>query len=388
MICVSVSYKRTGAELRQQFSFSEDQTKAFLKYLIDKKIISGGVIVSTCNRSELYVTARQDNYGKIGFFYADEGKSLRRIEEAFSEFKDISRSMIRKNCLFYQGIDAVRHLFKVVSGMDSMVLGEDEILHQVKEAYQLSQGIGAVDVEINLLFQGAFNCAKLTKSKTRIKEMPTSVGTLTANYIEDYLPKGRKVLVIGATGQIGSIVAKDLIDKNISVIGTSRRHNKGNEIIESEKITWIDYHKRYDYINDVAVIVSATKSPHYTITLDEYIKSKNSSDDVLIVDLSVPYDIDRDIEDLENVSLLGIDYVKNLAKNNNDIKISEAVKVNEIISECVEDVLKKLYIRNFKSLIGSNEDWFEKMIIYLKETLDSSTFLRVLEKVYVEENGG
>ncbi len=189
MLCISVSYKKTTDKLRQHFSFSADEQKEFLGRLMHDGIISGGVVLSTCNRNELYVTvncnetvnddvtvncnetvnddvttdcnktvnddvttdcnktandnvttnckvnddaANHNEYeaDKIGFWENGEVRSLKQIEEAFSEYKGLSHNEILKNCLFYQGERAVRHLYKVVCGLDSMVIGEDEILHQ------------------------------------------------------------------------------------------------------------------------------------------------------------------------------------------------------------------------------------------------------------------
>ena len=388
MLCISVSYKKTEGELRQRFAFSEEEQKTFLKRLMDAGVIDGGVILSTCNRSELYVTVRNsDDKAVIGFAKSESGRRLKQLEEIFSEYKGLSRSLIRKNCLFYQGKQAVMHLYRVVCGLDSMVLGEDEILHQTKHNYKISQSIGAANGEINIIFQGAFNCAKLSKSETRISETPVSIGTLTANCIEEYLKNQQcdRVMVIGASGQIGSIVAKNLIAKNMSVIGTSRSHHSGEELwscTSHEDLTWIDFSKRYEYINEVSAVVSATKSPHYTITRDEFCKKRDFEKPLLLVDLAVPYDIDRDIEEEKNITLMGIDHFKELSEKNSAIKLSEAEKMSVIVSECVEDVLKRLYIRNFQVHMVEQEDWFSKMIFYLKEALDSDTLLKVLEKIY------
>lgn len=393
MLCMSVSYKRTPVEMRQKFSFSESEQKEFLKLLIQNNIISGGVILSTCNRSELYATVNSSCFKRrdIGFSEMESGKSLKRIEEFFSEYKGLSHNEIRRNCLFYQGKQAVIHLYKVVCGLDSMVIGEDEILHQAKEAYQMSQSINAADGELNILFQGAFNCAKLSKAGTQISETPVSIGTLTANCIAEFVvDKGcsdtdNMVLVIGAGGQIGSIVAKDLIAKGISVVGTTRRHASDNNLWRSEDMHWIDFESRYDYIDRVHAIVSATKSPHYTLTCNEFNRSRIRKCDILLIDLSVPYDIDRDLEASEGIELIGIDHFRELSEKNCAVKLDEAKKMKEIVSECVEEVLKRLYIRNFQQLFPEREDWFSKMIFYLRNSLDSDTLLKVLREIYCQE---
>ena len=408
MLCISVSYKKTTAEIRQRFSFSVEEQKEFLRQLLDHEIISGGVVLSTCNRNELYVTLNdsKEKDSMIGFLEPEGGRSLEQIEEFFAEYKGLSQNEIRKNCFFYQGERAITHLYKVVCGLDSMVIGEDEILHQTKEAYQISQSIGAADGELNILFQGAFNCAKRSKSVTQIAVTPVSIGTLTANYVEEFIKKqivaedeqdkescedkvcrddSGRVMVIGASGQIGSIVAKDLIDKGITVIGTSRSHISSGNLWQSDDMTWIDFAKRYDYLNDVFVVVSATKSPHYTLTRDEFREAGKEGHPLLLVDLAVPYDIDRDIEKENGVKLIGIDHFKELSEKNNALKYSEAEKMKRIVSECVEDVLKRLYIRDFQARMPEQEAWFSKMIFYLKDLLDSATLRKVLCEINRQE---
>ena len=197
MFCISVSFKKTPLPVRQRFAFSKEEQEHFLFRLMEKQEITGGVVVSTCNRSELYFTGTKEN--------VDE------VENQLSLVKTIEKEQIKKYGLYYQGKKAVQHLFRVVCGLDSMVLGEDEILHQVKEAYLFAKSNGYTNGELNIIFQSAFNCAKLSKNKTRLSSTPLSVGTLTAKVVEEYLKAetgktNQRVLVIGATGKIADLM--------------------------------------------------------------------------------------------------------------------------------------------------------------------------------------
>lgn len=378
MFCISVSFKKTPIEIRQQFAFSQEEQIAFLSCLLDKQMITGGVIVSTCNRSELYFT------GNIC--------QMEMIENILSAQKQISKEQIKKYCLYYQGQKAVRHLYKVTCGLDSMVLGEDEILRQVKEAYLFADDCGYTNSELNILFQGAFNCAKQAKSETMLSNTPVSIGTLTANTVEEHLKsngnRDMPVLVIGATGKIGSIVAKDLISKGISVIGTRRSHARDIFLQEHKHMQWIDFDKRYEAVTQAAAIVSATSSPHYTLTKEEFLKYRKSTD-YLLIDLAVPYDIDKELGSLQGISLLDIDYFRTLSKENHNIKFGELEKAEQILAECVEEVLKKLYIRDFQEKMAAQheEKWFQKMTFYLRDVLDSEQLLAVLDKICQQETG-
>lgn len=377
MFCISVSFKKTPANVRQRFAFSKEEAKVFLDKLIKEQWITGGVIVSTCNRSECYFTGCR--------------AYLSKIENWFAGYKKIDREWMKQYCLYYSGKRAIQHLYKVTAGLDSMVLGEDEILRQVKEAYLFAKEQGFVNSELNIIFQGAFNCAKQTKSETAISNTPVSIGTLTANMVETYLKEKKlpkKVLVIGATGKIGSIVAKDLISKGISVMGTTRSHiGEGGVMLQGvEGIAWIPFDKRYEAIFGVAVVVSATGSPHYTITKDVFEKNCGKAQEYLMVDLAVPYDIDQDLAQLDGVMLYDIDYFENISSENYNIKLNEIDKAKRILADCVEEVQKKLLIREFqvKQEKAFQEKWFRKMISYLREALDSEQLEMVLTKIVKE----
>lgn len=376
MFCISVSFQKAPLTIRQQFAFSQEEQNCFLADLKEKRKISGGVIVSTCNRSEIYFT----------------GDKVAEVEEALSCFKGIEKENIKKYCLYYQEKKAVQHLFRVTCGLDSMVLGEDEILHQVKEAYLFAVKWGYTNGELNIIFQGALNCAKLSKTTTKLSSTPVSVGTLTANEVEQFLKKKSEdaagsVLVIGATGKIGSIVAKDLTAKGISVIGTSRKRNQTEGLFLQDNMDWLDFEKRYDAVRNVTAIVSATSSPHYTLTKKEFLRHTDAGKSYLMIDLAVPLDIDKEIGMEKNVTLLDVDYFKTLSKENSNIRLGELDKAESILQECVEDVQKKLYIRSFKEQMSQKceEKWFRKMIYYLRDVLSSDQLLKVFERIYRNE---
>lgn len=378
MFCISVSYKKAPLPIRQHFAFSQEEQKRFLSELKEKKVISGGVIVSTCNRSEIYFT----------------GAKKSGVAELLAFYKEIEKGDIKKYCLYYQGKKAVQHLFRVTCGLDSMVLGEDEILHQVKEAYLFADEQGYTNSELNIIFQGALSCAKRSKTTTKLSNTPVSIGTLTANAVEQYQRdmSGQRdgcVLVIGATGKIGSIVAKDLAAKGIAVIGTSRKRYSPESAFlwDNDNMEWLDFEKRYDAVDRVTAIVSATNSPHYTLTKEEFLYRADAKKPYLMIDLAVPCDIDEELGAEENITLLDVDYFETLSKENNNIRMGEREKAERILQECTEEVLKKLYIRSFKEQMAEQceEEWFRKMLYYLRDALGSDQLLEVFDRIYHNE---
>ncbi|MDE6615978.1 MAG: hypothetical protein K2K35_05375, partial [Lachnospiraceae bacterium] len=234
-----------------------------------------------------------------------------------------------------------------------------------------------------------------------------SIGTITANTIEKYIEEninrdnfpGKKVLVIGITGKTGGIVARDLAAKGIQVTGTTRKRGlaAGTWWHGSRLVEVTGFEERYKYIGQVCAVVSATTSPHYTLTYNEYLRNAADNQEKLLIDLAVPYDIDRRLAGLKNIKLLDIDYFNTLSKENTNIKLGELGKAEETVKECVENTMKKIYIRDFLARVKEDavlsdkfnkEKWFRDMVYYLKDVLGSGGFKDVLERIYIKETNG
>jgi len=366
MHCISISHKTTPVNIRELFSFSVDEQLEFEKQLLQGEKLRGCVIVSTCNRSEIY--------------FSGDKIAIDIVEKQLAEFKKAKQSEIRKYFNVYSNDGAVRHLFRVACGLDSMVLGEDEILRQVKDAYELSLNNKFSNVELNLAFQGALNSAKAIKADTKLSNTPVSIGTLTANKIIDYLKtkENSKVLIVGITGKIGSIVAKNLCSKDMSIIGTSRSHNRSNELFSnSGNIEISDYKDRYKFLKIADVIVSATTSPHYTFTYDEVSNVlKDCTSNKLFIDLAVPGDIDKDILNIEGMDIVDIDYFEKASKENNRIKLKEVDKAQIILDKCIDETLKNMRFQEFHTSIDKvtkkvHEKGFPYVLYQLKRSLNS-----------------
>lgn len=375
MHCISISHKTTPVNIRELFSFTEKEQIEFENQAISNKDIYGCVIVSTCNRSEIY--------------FGGKKTAIDIIENLLSEFKKINKNEIRKYLNIYSNEGAMKHLFQVTSGLDSMVLGEDEILRQVKDAYYLSFNHKYTNNELNIAFQGAINSAKLVKTDTKLSNIPVSIGTLTANKIADYLEtvQGMTVLIVGITGQIGNIVAKNLLSKNCKIIGTSRSHNH-EFILNSSNIQMIHYNDRYKYLEMAEVVVSATTSPHYTFTYNEVTSElKNKTYQKLFIDLAVPFDIDKDISKIDGIDIVDIDYFEKASKANDQIKLKELDKAELILNKCIDDTLKNIYFQEFypsldKLVQKIEEMGFDHLLFQLKESLSSEQLMVLLNSFH------
>lgn len=391
MDCISINYKNTSEEIRGKVNFTDSEKNALFEHLKTEKKIEGIVIVSTCNRTEFYFDFHNvEKFGSEddGIHNDYENETDNAPTDYFvskiSGFKNIDAELIKKYGLFFEGDSAINHLFRVVFGLESMVLGEDEIFHQVKEAYLFSKTKDFLSKDLNIIFQDAFHAEKESKQRTDFKRTPVSIGTLTANYIEKYLKEqgSGKVLVIGASGQIGSVVARDLIDKGISVIGTTRKthHSNGYYVIPGDNIEWIPFEERFSVFHEVTAIVSATLSPHFTITKEDYFSSGCNAK--LLIDLAVPNDIDRAISS-DEISVHGIDFFKELSRQNNEEKKNSIEAAEAVLKEESEKTEKKLFLKALVKMSDFQKlnDEIKKNIFYLKEPLDRETFEKAVNEI-------
>ncbi len=377
MNTISINYKTAPLEIRRIFAFDSEEQKRFIKKAVLREEISECVMLCTCNRMEVY--------------FVGEGNCVEVVQQMICEEKDVKLSKVIKYFNVYCGENSVRHLFKVAAGIDSMVLGEDEILGQVKEAYAIGLECKTTSFVTNTVFKMAITGAKKSKTLTGISSTPVSIATLTANMVFSLEKKEKQVLILGASGKTGMSVGKNLLSKpDINVIGTIRGHNSDNDLdMKYKNMRYISYMDRYKYMDWADVIISATTSPHFTVTAEEFFKNIKTDKERLFIDLAVPNDIDKEVGKFKNTKLFNIDYFKEIAKENNRQKLKEAQSAKEVLDRCCDDALKELVFHEFLPKLPLVKDYFNEKgienIIYSlrksesKEVLGS--FLSILEKI-------
>ncbi|BCN32174.1 glutamyl-tRNA reductase [Anaeromicropila herbilytica] len=378
---VSISHKTAPVEVRELLAFTEEEKVDFICNAIRLESVSECVLITTCNRSEVYLSGEQN---------AVEDIMLLLVQKKKLEYEPML-----KYFRIFQQEKAIEHLYKVASGMDSMLIGEDEILGQVKSAYELALNNKTTGYYLNTLFRDAITCAKRVKTDTNLSKTSISIATLAAHAVFDFQSQTghKKVLIIGLTGKMGTIVMKNLYKhQEITLIGTTRKHKSKEDIqVIYPKVTMVDYANRYDYIDEADIIVSATTSPHYTITKDMLHKNITVQKERLFLDLAVPMDIDRTIRSMEGITLYDIDYFTELSKKNNEQKLMEVERAKQIIEEEVDEFLKWMSFKEFiphlsdiKELV--NKEGFEKVIYQVRSQSSSKeldiildSFKRLLE---------
>lgn len=338
-----INYKAAPLEVREKLSYNCDEQKEVIKKVHELKYVNECVLLSTCNRTEVYIYCSQDQFDSSC------------VEELICSTKGINVYDFKKYFYFYSGAKAVRHIYKVSCGLESLVLGEDQILGQVKSAHETAMKAGTTSVILNTLFREVITAAKKIKTCTDLSKKPISVASVAVKFISDQF-KGvlddKAALVIGS-GEIGTIAMKNLVSKGIGqVYITSRSHSKASEVVKHySKVQIVDYHKRYLFIDEADIVISCTSSPHYTITADMLEKSFSCNKKRVFVDLAVPRDIDVSIRDIVGVEYYNIDHLKSASDANTRKRLSEALKAEKMIEEFITDYERWYEFRNVLPMV-------------------------------------
>ena len=366
ILLLSLSFKNTPQKVREYFAFGREDKERLLTLLCEEKEIDEAVVLVTCNRTEIYVSTESKNA---------TGSVINIILEKCEEIVGRSIEHLRDYVFCYTEKGAVTHLYKVSAGLDSMLIGEDQILGQVKEAIEFARDCNSVHLYLNTLFRDAITQAKKIKTETMISKSGVSTATLALRAAKDVLSsfEGKNVLLIGASGKIGNIVLKNALSYDFShIYVTKRSHNIDMSPNVMDRISIIEYDDRYHYIEQAGVIISATSGPHFTLTREHILKNSLSVDQKVFIDLAVPCDIDNRIRNLKGVYYYDMEDMKKFADENNEKKKLSIERAKVMAEEGVEKFLKwALFQKNlevFSSAVESLEEEIKR--IGEKKTLE------------------
>lgn len=341
---LSISHKTARASLRGRFVFDSEQTKDILKQLTEpdgqqeNTGIEEAVLISTCNRTELYCSGTPENQNFIRMQHVLlAAAGIEKNSETHMAALDAFRRFSDKN--------AIHHLFCVAAGLDSAVLGEDQILGQVRNAYFLAMESGYTKTTFHCLFQSAITAAKRMKTDTILSKSSISTAGLalkTAMDCQQDLPV-KNVMIIGASGKIGSIVLKDALDFQGLNIFITARHELPHPLHGQDmRYTVIPYEKRYKYMPDMDIVISATASPHYTVMKEHFLAQNPPVKKRVFFDLAVPADIEPEMSQVPETVCYSMEDMQELARQNNAAKLEALPKAKAILSKYEEQFVKNM----------------------------------------------
>ncbi len=323
LIAVGITHKTASLDIRERFAFNDHEARALLRELCDG-LVSEAMLLSTCNRTELYAVPKLP---EVTAEYLIDFLISRRA---------MSQEVKREHFFRTFACGAVKHFFTVASAADSMILGEAQILGQVKDAYRLASEIGATKTILNRLAHDAFSVAKRVKTETKFFE-----GAISVSYAAVELAKKifsdlseKNVLLIGA-GETAELAAKHLIEKKAHRISITNRTLAKAEALASElgtsNILTFDYFKERLHEFDIVISAVGTIGEVLSVSEIERAMQKRKRSTMLLIDLGVPRNIDKKATSLYNVFLKDIDDLQFIVQKNLDARKAELPKVEAII---------------------------------------------------------
>lgn len=292
---IGIDYKKASVDVRAQFSFTKKNAAAALENLKKEPGILGCIILSTCNRMEIWASTGEDWKGSLyEFLCREKEKDPREFEKYFVKREEE---------------EAVEHLFYLTSGLKSQILAEDQIITQVKDALALSREAYCTDNVLEVLFRMAVTAAKKVKTQVSFSRANSSVIHQAIERLEDqgFSLQGKTCMVIG-NGEMGKVTALALKEAGADVTVTVRQYRSGIVTIP-QGCDRINYGERLEFLPKCDLVVSATASPNYTLTMEQ-IENAKIPGHVVLIDLAVPRDIEPSAGTLNNVTLYDIDSFK------------------------------------------------------------------------------
>lgn len=331
-IVIGLNHRTAPVEVRERLSFSTEQAREFLTKLRSKPGVSAAVLLSTCNRTEFYM-----------YFTKEIARTA--VIEVLCRRAGLEFTELKRYLYVYTENDCVRHLFRVAAGLDSMILGETQILGQVKEAYQLALATGTTSGYFNALFQHALAVGKRVRTETGIDKNPVSVSYAAVELAKRNLGgiAGRKVLVVGA-GKMSELTVKHLVANGVAgVIVSNRSFERAQELASRFGGQAVRFDELYRWMEEADIVISCTGASHYVIHAAEMarVMERRGGAKIFMVDIAVPRDIEPEVGNLPNVSLYDIDALQGVVDGNLAERRRIAEEAEKIIAEEVENFRRR-----------------------------------------------
>ena len=328
VILVGLNYRTAPVEIREKIAFPEEDLHQYLKALKGLPSLTEGFILSTCNRVEIYAATGVPEQG------VEEIKGFLALQH------DLSLPAFEDTLYILHGEELVRHVFRVASSLDSMVVGEPQILGQIKEAYRAAHATKTTGTLLNKLLPKAFSVAKRVRTETSIGNRAVSVSFVAvalAKRIFAHLD-GREVLIIGA-GEMCELAAQHLIREGVSkILVSNRTWERAVGLAERFRGEAIPFSELAHALLRADIVISSTDAPDFVVSRDMVagIIKRRKNHPLFFIDIAVPRDIDPQVNSIDNIYLYDIDDLQEVAAANIKDRQQEAVRAEAIVTDAVE----------------------------------------------------
>lgn len=351
---VRVTHHKADVPTLEALAFQD--VKKAMKEIASLPSVRECVIIQTCNRVEIFIAAEDVDvaYHEIMDYVMD--KSISRMKEHLSSAKHLPpekvvEHMINSSKMLHDVIEtefhsaALHHLLRLSCGLESMIVGEDQILGQIRDAYNIAYGAGTVGKHFKSVFPKAIHIGGRARTETEINKGAVSIGSAAVELAKSIFKslKGKKVLLIGA-GDMGRLVAKSLADMDLDIVVTNRTYERGVELAGELNGRVIKFEDIAEGIENSDLLITASGAPHAILkkeTVENAVRGRKNR--LVIIDVAMPRNVEDAVREIQLVNLFNIDSLREIAEKNKRLREMEAVRVEAIIEEELSLLEKQVY---------------------------------------------
>ncbi len=353
ILIVGLSHKTAPLEIREKVSFAETALPDGVKALVACPSVSEGLIISTCNRVEVYTAVPRRSVDK----------AREEIAQFLSDHHEVSRDKLDPHLYILAGEESVQHIFRVASSLDSMVVGEPQILGQVKEAFGCAANVQATGNILNRLLHKAFSVAKRVRSETRIATSAVSISFAAVELAKKIFGEldGKTVMVIGA-GEMAELAARHLMSNGVEhIIVANRTYERAVNLAEEFGGSAVPFDELEQQMELADIVISSTGAPNVIIEkkMVQRVIKRRRNRPMFFIDIAVPRDIDPAVNQVENVYAYDIDDLEGVVEANIKTRSKEAAKAEEIVNGEVQQFNDWMRSREAFPTIVALREWAE-----------------------------
>jgi len=329
LIMVGTNHNHSPVEFRERVYFSKKSSRDSLDFLKERGILKGAVILSTCNRVEIYASAPEPERG------------IEEIKDFISGFHEMGINKFSPYLYIYKGMDAARHLFSVACGLDSLVLGETQILEQVKAALIESENAGFIDSPLKGIFDSAASFADSVHQDNKIFSGDISIGSIVVSFLKERFGRleGKNILIIG-TGKVTELVVRHLEKESPKVILIANRtFEKARALASRINARAVKFNELKSFLAKADIIITATRSPYFIIKKE--MLEGIAGNEVLILDFALPRDVDPQVRGIKNVELFYLEDLKDVIERSVSGRLLQAEGLREMIGIEIRKLCKE-----------------------------------------------
>lgn len=353
LVLAGVSHRTAPVEIRERLAFPEARLTGALQDLAAQPGVTEAVILSTCNRVEISLATHDD---------VDAPAAIRSF---LASAQNLDCTALGPQFYSYEGKAAIHHMFRVAASLDSMILGEPQILGQMKQAYAAARGEGVIGGLLDSVLTSAFKAAKRVRSETGIGQMAVSVSYAAVELARKIFGNlaGKSTMIIGS-GKMSELAVRHLRRSGLAhIFVTNRTHERAVELAKAFNGTAVDYTRFVSMLPEIDIVIASTGATNYILTKDDMqrVITARKNRPMFLIDIAVPRNIDPAVNDLENLFLYDIDDLQGVVNANLKERNKEAERAEVIVSSEVEKMIARLHVQEVAPTIVSLQEQLEEI---------------------------